>query len=287
MDLCNITDIRRILTKHGFRFSKSMGQNFLIENWVPNQIAGSAGIDSNTAVLEIGPGIGCLTVRLSEHAGKVVSVELDKSLEPVLNETLSDCTNVNIIYGDILKTDIPRLVSENFNGLTPIVCANLPYNITSPVLTALIESRCFKSITVMIQREVALRICAAPGCSDYGAFSVYMNWHCQPEILFDVPPDCFIPAPKVHSSVLHLAMRDTPPVSVKSEKLFFRIVRASFAQRRKTLTNTLNAGFTELSKEDIKGILTTAGIPGNTRGEALGIKDFARLTDILFMRLSV
>ena len=287
MDLCDIKNIRGLLSKHGFHFSKSMGQNFLIEGWVPEQIAESAGLDANTAVLEIGPGIGCLTVQLAERAGRVVSVELDRSLEPVLSETLEHCSNVKLLYGDVLKTDIPALVGEHFDGLRPVVCANLPYNITSPLLTRLIESGCFHEMTVMVQREVARRICAAPGTADYSAFSVYMNWHTRPEILFDVPPHCFMPAPKVHSSVLHLEVSKAPPVTVHSERLFFRVVRACFAQRRKTLLNTLTAGFAQLSREAMGSILDECKIARNARGETLGIEEFARLSDVIFMRLSV
>ena len=173
MDLCSINEIKALLARHGFRFSKSMGQNFLIQSWVPQDIAAASGAGEGTGVLEVGPGIGPLTRELAKRADKVASVELDRSLLPILEETLADCPNAEVCPGDILKTDIPALVGEKFSGLTPLACANLPYNITTPAITALIEAGCFKTITVMIQREVARRICAAPGTADYGAFSVF------------------------------------------------------------------------------------------------------------------
>ena len=184
MDLTNISDIKALLARHGFHFSKSMGQNFLIEDWVPRDIAHSAELDEHCGVLEIGPGIGPLTVQLAQQAGKVVSVELDRSLLPILKETVRECGNVEIVPGDVMKLDIPQLVAEKFQGLTPMACANLPYNITTPVITLLLESGCFRRITVMIQREVAKRICAQPGTSDFGAFSLFCQYHAQCEYLF-------------------------------------------------------------------------------------------------------
>ena len=196
MDLCNINDIKALLSRHGFRFSKSMGQNFLIEDWVPRDIADASGAAPGVGVVEVGPGIGPLTRELSLRADKVVSIELDRSLLPILAETLSDYPNAEIFPGDVLKTNLPALVSEKLAGLSPIACANLPYNIPPPAITALIEAGCFGSITVMIQREVARRICAAPGTGDYGAFSVYCQYHTKPEILFDVPPPALSPRPR-------------------------------------------------------------------------------------------
>ena len=195
MDLCNEKDIRALLARHGFRFSKSMGQNFLIEGWVPRDIAEASGADQTTGVLEIGPGIGPLTVQLARRAAKVAAVELDRALYPILDETLAPYDNVEVVPGDVMKLDLAALAADKFSGLTAIACANLPYNITTPVLTALIQAGCFASITVMIQREVALRICAAPGTADYGAFSVFCQYHTAPELLFEVPPECFLPAP--------------------------------------------------------------------------------------------
>ena len=284
MDLCNVNEIKALLGRHGFRFSKSMGQNFLIEERVPRDIAAASGADRDCGVLEIGPGIGPLTVRLAERAGRVVSVELDKALLPVLAETLAGRDNVEIVPGDIMKLDIPALVAEKMGGLKPLACANLPYNITTPVLTALIEAGCFQAITVMIQREVALRICAAPGSGDYGAFSVYCQYHTAPELLFDVPPECFIPAPKVTSSVIRLVPRPAPE-EVKDEKRFFRLVRAAFAQRRKTLLNALSSAYgSQLTKDALRDAIAACGLPADVRGERLGIPEFAALADALAQR---
>lgn len=282
MDLCNIRDIKALLGRHGFHFSKSMGQNFLIESWVPRDIADASGADQGFGVLEIGPGIGPLTVQLAQLADKVVSVELDKALFPVLNETLRDYDNVEIVPGDIMKVNIPDLIAEKMDGLTPIACANLPYNITTPVITALLESGCFRKITVMIQREVAMRICAQPGSSDYGAFSVFCQYHAQCERLFDVGPECFLPAPKVTSSVIRLTPRPKPD-EVADEDTFFRVVRAAFAQRRKTLLNSLSSvmGNTH-SKEDLRNAILACGLPEDVRGERLAIPEFAALAKELY-----
>ena len=232
-------------------------------------------------MLEIGPGIGPLTVRLSAAAGRVVAVELDRALLPVLAETLGDRDNVEVISGDILKLDIPALVDEKLAGLEPMACANLPYNITTPVMTALIEAKRFSCIAVMIQREVARRICAAPGSPDYGAFSVYCQYHTEPELLFDVGPECFIPAPKVTSSVIRMRPLPSPPVPVKDEVRFFRVVKAAFGQRRKTLLNALSAGLPSLSREAVKSCRRRLRLPDNVRGERLGIPEFAALTEAL------
>ena len=281
MDLCDIREIKSLLARHGFHFSKSMGQNFLIQSWVPRDIAAASGAGPGVGVLEIGPGIGPLTDRLAGLADRVAAVELDRSLLPVLAETMAGHDNVEIVPGDILKLDVPALVGEKLAGLTPIVCANLPYNITTPVLTALLEARCFASITVMIQREVARRICAAPGTPDYGAFSIYCQVHAGTELLFDVPPDCFLPAPKVTSSVLRLTPRPLP-AELEDEAFFFRVVRAAFAQRRKTLLNALGAAFGgQVSKEELAGLLAGCGLPSDVRGERLGIPEFAALARAL------
>lgn len=282
MDLCNINDIKTLLGRHGFRFSKSMGQNFLIEGWVPRDIADASGADETCGVLEVGPGIGPLTVQLAARAAKVVAVELDRTLLPVLAETLAGRENVEVISGDVMKLDIKALVAEKLPGLTPMACANLPYNITTPVLTAFIEAECFSAITVMIQREVALRICAAPGTADYGAFSVYCQYHTDPELLFDVPPEAFLPAPKVTSSVIRLVPRVAPPAEVEDKGAFFRVVKAAFAQRRKTLLNGLSSAYgSRFSKEELRGILEDCGLPADVRGERLGIPQFAALAKAL------
>jgi len=281
MNICDINDIKALLARHGFRFSKSMGQNFLIESWVPYDIAYSSGARRGTGVMEVGPGIGPLTRELSARADKVVSVELDRSLLPILEETLADRDNVEIVSGDILKTNIPALVAEKFAGLTPLACANLPYNITTPAITALLEANCFEQITVMIQREVALRICAAPGTADYGAFSVYCQYHANCELLFDVPNTCFIPAPKVTSSVLRMTPRPAPS-EVDDPDHFFKVVKAAFAQRRKTLLNGLSMTFgSKLSKQELQDVILSCGFPGDIRGERLGIPEFAKLSKAL------
>ena len=242
MNLTNLADIRALLARHDFRFSKSLGQNFLTAAWVPADIADASGADARTGVLEVGPGIGCLTEQLAQRAGKVVSVELDERLRPVLAETLAGYENVELVFGDVLALDLPQLVAERFAGLRPVVCANLPYNVTSPLLTAFLTAGCFDTVTVMIQREVARRLCARPGTADYGALTVFVQWHAEPELLFDVPPHCFVPAPKVTSTVVRLRVRKSPPVAVQDEKLLFTVVRAAFNQRRKTLVNALSAG---------------------------------------------
>ena len=282
MRLTDINDIKKLLSSHGFRFSKSMGQNFLTAAWVPEDIADAAQLDENTGVLEVGPGIGCLTEQLSMRAGKVVAVELDNALRPVLKETLDGKDNVEIVFGDILKQNIKELVNEKMSGMRHVVCANLPYNVTSPLITAFLEAECFDTATVMIQREVARRICARPGTADYGAFTVLVNWYAEPEMLFDVPPSCFIPQPKVTSSVIRLKMRSVPPVSVKDRTLFFRVVRAAFGMRRKTLTNALGASINELGKPEIEKLLYDCGFDPKIRGEALSIGDFAKISDAIF-----
>ena len=276
MDLCDIREIKALLARHGFHFSKSMGQNFLIEDWVPREIAKASGAGPGAGVLEVGPGIGPLTRELAGRADKVVSVELDTALLPILAETLRDCPKAEVIWGDILKTDIPVLTGEKFQGLTPIACANLPYNITTPAITALIEAHCFSAITVMIQREVAKRICAAPGTADYGAFSVYCQYHTSPEYLFEVPPDCFIPAPKVTSAVVRMEPRPAPP-EVDDPAHFFRVVKAAFALRRKTLLNSLSAGLGG-QREEIAQAIAACGLPPDVRGERLSIPQFAQLS---------
>lgn len=281
MDLCNINDIKELLGRHGFHFSKAKGQNFLTQSWVPQNIAMEAGVDETCGVLEIGPGMGPLTQQLCLRAGKVVAVEVDQKLKPVLAETMAPYDNLEIIFGDVLKQDIAALVREKFGGLRPKACANLPYYITSDILAALLEAKCFETVTVMVQKEVAQRICARPGTAAYGAFTVFCQYYTQPEILFDVPPHCFIPQPKVTSAVLHLRVRTEPACSVRDEAMFFRVVRASFAQRRKTLVNGLSAAFGNLGKEQLAQILTDCGFAPNVRGETLSLAEFARLADAI------
>ena len=263
MDLCNRNDIQALLLRHGFRFSKSMGQNFLIADWVPRNTAEASGADKNSGVLEVGPGIGPLTRELCQRAGKVVSVELDHRLYPVLAETMSGFDNFTLVQGDIMKQDLSALVAEHFAGLRPILCANLPYNITTPLLT-----NCVK------------RICARPGTADYGAFSLLMQYYTEPELLFTVPNTCFLPMPKVTSAVIRCMTREKPPVTVQSEALLWRTVKAGFALRRKTLVNSLQTGFT-LPKQDLARIITDCGFPADIRGERLSLADYARLADAL------
>ena len=280
MDLCNRNDIQALLQRHGFHFSKAMGQNFLIQGWVPRDIAAASGADQHTGVLEIGPGIGPLTRELAQRAGKVVSVELDRRLYPVLEETMADFPNFTLIRGDVMQQELPALVREHFGGLRPILCANLPYNITTPLLTRVVESRCFQSLTVLIQKEVAQRICAAPGTADYGAFTLLMQYYPAPELLFEVPNTCFLPAPKVTSAVIHCPVRQQPPVEVGSEAMLWRTVRAGFALRRKTLVNSLQTGFS-LPKDRLAAIVSACGLPENVRGERLSLADYAALADAL------
>ena len=281
MELTNIHDIKELLDRHGFHFSKAKGQNFLTQAWVPQRMAREAGVEQDCGVLEVGPGIGPLTQQLCLRAGKVVAVELDQRLRPVLAETLGEFDNLELVFGDVLKLDVPALMREKFGDLRPKACANLPYYITSDILAALLEARCFESVTVMVQKEVAQRICAAPGSAAYGAFTVFCQYHAQPEILFDVPAGCFIPQPKVTSAVLHLAVRRQPVCPVRDEQLFFRVVRASFAQRRKTLVNGLAGAFGGLSKERLTQCVTDCGFAPNVRGETLSIPDFSRLADAI------
>ena len=284
MNLTDYNEIRALLARHKFRFSKSMGQNFLTAAWVPEDIAASAMLDAETGVLEIGPGIGCLTRELSRRAGRVLSVELDKALKPILAETLSDCENVDLVFGNVLKQDLPALLEEHQPGMRHVVCANLPYNITSPVLTALIEADCFEHITVMIQREVSRRICAGPGAADYGAFGIFVQWYMEPELLFDVPPSCFVPQPKVTSSVIRLTRRAAPPVAVKSGgdvDRMFRLVRAAFNQRRKTLVNAAASQVPGVGKEEMEQVLASLGFDVRIRGEVLSAADFLHIAEAL------
>ena len=284
LNVCDIQVMKPLLAQHGFHFSKAKGQNFLIAPWVPASIAQEAGVDETAGVLEIGPGIGPLTQQLCLRAGKVCAVEVDTRLEPILKQTVGVFSNLEILWGDILKQDIPALVAEKFPGLRPMACANLPYYITTPILSALLEADCFDTVTVMVQKEVAQRIAAAPGTADYGAFSVFCQYYTEPELLFDVPPNCFLPQPKVTSAVITLRRRAARPWNVTDEAAFFRVVRSSFAMRRKKLSNGLTAGFPELGKAGIEDVLKVCGFPENVRGETLGIPEFARIANEITSR---
>ena len=279
INVCDIQVMKPLLAEHGFHFSKAKGQNFLTQQWVPESIAIQSGVDKTAGVLEIGPGIGPLTQQLCLRAGKVCAVELDKRLAPILKQTVGEFENLEIIWDDVLNQDIAALVAEKFPGLRPMACANLPYYITSPILTALLEANCFQSVTVMVQKEVAQRIAASAGSPDYSAFSIFCQYYAQPEILFDVPAHCFLPQPKVTSAVIMLKVRQQRPWQIEDEALFFRAVRAGFAMRRKKLSNGLAAGFSELGKEGAAEVISRAGLPENVRAEALDIPQFARLSN--------
>ena len=281
MDLCDLGEIRALLTRHGFHFSKAKGQNFLTAAWVPRQIAAASGVDRSCGVLEVGPGIGPLTSELCKAAAKVVAVEVDTALKPILAETMAGADNLELIFGDVLKQELPALVREKFAGLRPMACANLPYYITSPILTALLESRAFSAVTVMVQKEVAQRICAAPATGDYSAFSVFCRYYAEPEILFEVPPDCFVPRPKVTSAVVKLTVRAAPPCEIADEAVFFRVVRGAFAQRRKTLVNSLSSVCGEKSKAEWSRLLRECGFSDTVRGETLSIEQFAAIANRL------
>ncbi len=284
INVCDIQVMKPLLAEHGFHFSKAKGQNFLIAPWVPESIAVESGVTADVGVLEIGPGIGPLTQQLSRKAGKVCAVEVDERLKPILDITLEGCSNVELLWGDVLKQDIPALVKEKLPGLRPMACANLPYYITSPILTALLEAECFEAVTVMVQKEVAQRIAAQPGSADYSAFTVFCQYYAQPELLFDVPAHCFLPQPKVTSAVITLRVRKERPWEIADTGIFFRVVRSSFAMRRKKLSNGLASGFPELGKAEAEEILTACGFPENVRGETLGIPEFARIANEICRR---
>ena len=280
MGLCDIHVIKEVLSRHGFHFSKSLGQNFLTAQWVPERIAAECGVDKNSCALEVGPGMGCLTNELSKQAEKVVAIELDRALFPVLEETLADCPNVEVVHGDVLKTDLSAICKEKFGDKKVYACANLPYYITTPAISALLDSKMFSGITVMVQKEVAKRICAKAGSSDYSAFSIYVQYYANAKILFDVPAGCFVPQPKVDSAVIRLNPLNTPSVSVKNEKLFFAIVRAAFNQRRKTLVNAISPAFGgKLEKADILSLMKTCNLDERIRGEKLTLEEYAALAD--------
>ena len=281
MNLCDYNTIRDLLARHGFHFSKSMGQNFLIDPEVPRRIAEASGADAGCGVLEIGPGIGPLTAELAQRAGKVVAVELDRALLPVLAETMAPYPNVEVVPGDVLKLDLTAIAAEKFQGLTPIVCANLPYNVTSPILEKLVESPCFTAFTVMIQREEARRLCAPQGSSEGGSFSPFLQYYMKPELLFDVPPEKFLPAPKVTSAVIRCVRRERPAVDVADEGFFFKVMRGGFLLRRKTLANSLSAALPGIPKESIQQAIADMGLPAAVRGEQLTLEDFAALSAAL------
>ena len=284
INVCDIQVMKPLLQEHGFHFSKAKGQNFLIASWVPERIAEDSGVGSDVGVLEIGPGIGPLTQQLCLRAGKVCAVEVDTRLEPILEKTVGEFDNLQILWGDVLKQDVPALVKEKFAGLRPMACANLPYYITSPILSALLEAECFEAVTVMVQKEVAQRIAAKPGTADYSAFTVFCQYYAQPELLFDVPAHCFMPQPKVTSAVITLRVRRERPWQIENQEIFFRTVRASFAMRRKKLCNGLAAGFPELGKTGSAEVIAACGLDENVRGETLDIAGFAAIANEIWRR---
>lgn len=286
IDVCDIQVMKPLLALNGFHFSKAKGQNFLIQRWVPERIAEDAGVDQSCGVLEIGPGIGPLTQQLCLRANKVCAVELDERLKPILDQTVGDFNNLEIIWNDVLKMNVSELVSEKFPGLRPMACANLPYYITSPILSALLEANCFESVTVMVQKEVAQRIAAKPGTSDYSAFTVFCQYYAVPEILFDVPAHCFLPQPKVTSAVIILRTRKERPWEILDEDLFFKTVKASFAMRRKQLQNGLASGFPDLGKTGAAEVLQACGLSATVRGETLSISEFASISNEIYRRRS-
>ena len=286
MKLTDLSTVREIMSRHGITFQKKFGQNFLISPQIPVRIAEAAcedAADSPQGILEIGPGIGTLTRELCERADKVVALEIDTGLIPVLDETLADFDNVTIINQDVMKCDLEALVEREFldAGMRVSVAANLPYYITTPILMKLLESRLpFDTITVMIQKEVAVRLTAPAGDPEYGAITASIAYYGEVERLFTVPAGCFMPAPKVESAVVRIRLHREPPVSVRSEEMLFRTIRGAFAQRRKTLANSLTAEF-PIGREAIAAAIAAAELPAAVRGERLALAEFARLADAL------
>ena len=285
-NLTDLSTIRDVCARHDFALSKGFGQNFIINPGICPRIAEAAGIGPGWGALEVGPGIGVLTEQLCKRADKVVSIEVDKRLPPILAETMAEYENFKLVLEDVLKVDLRTLLAEEFGDKPVAVCANLPYYITTPAITALLESGAFEQVTVMVQKEVAQRICAEPGTAAYSAFSIYVQYHAKTEILFDVPADCFVPKPKVDSAVLKLVPLDKPAVETKDEKLFFSLVRAAFNMRRKTLVNALGPVLgSSMSKEEITALVEAAGLDARVRGERLSLAEYAKLADLAAEKL--
>lgn len=280
-NLSDINVIRSVMAKHGVTFNKGLGQNFLIDPDVCPAMAEAAGLDENTCAVEIGPGVGVLTAELAKRAGKVLSFEVDERLLSVLDETLSEFSNVEIINQDILKADLEAIFKEKCNGMDIAVCANLPYYITSPIIMLFLENKLpVKSITVMVQKEAADRLCAEVGSRDAGAVTVAVNYFANSEELFFVPKESFLPPPKVNSEVIRLTVRKEPPVKVADEKFFFKVVKAAFSQRRKTAENSISSGLS-VNKSVVADALEKAGLEKTVRAEKLTMEDFATLAEIL------
>ena len=287
MKLGNPKNTIEVIQKYDFDFQKKFGQNFLIDERVLEKIISAAEVNKDDFVLEIGPGIGTMTQYLAENAREVMAVEIDKNLIPILSDTLSAYDNVSILNADILKVDIAKIVEEKNGGKPVKVVANLPYYITTPIIMGLFESHVpIDSITVMVQKEVADRMQTGPGSKDYGALSLAVQYYAKPEIVANVPPNCFMPRPNVGSAVIRLTRHEKPPVEVEDEKLMFRIIRASFNQRRKTLANGLNnSPEIHLPKEVIQESIVSLGVPENIRGEALSLEQFAELSNEIGQRM--
>lgn len=281
--LSNAGNTANIIQKYDFTFQKRYGQNFLIDEHVLNKIVGAAEVTKDDYVIEIGPGIGTLTQCLCEEAGKVTAIEIDKDLIPILKETLAEYDNVEVIHADVMKIDLKKLIEENADGKNVKFVANLPYYITTPIIMELLEKKLpISSITVMVQKEVAQRMQCQPGSKDYGALSLAVQYYADAYIAANVPPNCFMPRPKVGSAVIRLSVHDKPPVDVKDERLMFALIRASFNQRRKTMVNSVaNFDGLSISKEEMQRALTSVGVPESVRGEALNLSQFALLANEL------
>ncbi len=283
MKLYNPSELKKVIEMHGFSFSKSLGQNFLIDEGVLSEIVHGSGVDQNSGALEIGPGAGVLTRELTRCAGKVVAVEIDKSLIPLLDYTLKEFDNVSVVNEDVLKVDLKKLIADEFGDMPVHVVANLPYYITTPIIMKFLEEEIpVKSLTVMVQKEVADRMAASPGGKDYGALSAAVQFYTVPKIVTKAEPHCFMPQPKVASVVIRLEVTDAPTVDVKDKKLMFDIIKSAFGQRRKTLLNALSKSpYINIGKDSAKEALGEMGLDENIRGEKLSLLQFARLADIL------
>ena len=281
-NLSDINVIKSVLSRHGFTFSKALGQNFIINPGVCPRIAEEGGAREGVGVLEVGAGIGVLTAELAKRADKVVCIELDTRLLPVLGETLGEFDNVKIINGDILKVDLHKILEEEFGDMPVVVCANLPYYITSPVIMRLLESRLkIESVTVMVQKEAAVRLCADVGSRDSGAVTVAVNYYAEAQKLFDVSRGSFMPSPNVDSSVIRLDILSEPPITVSDERFFFSMVKAAFSQRRKTASNGISSG-TGIAKPTVIKAIEAAGLPSTVRAEALTMEQLGELCEELY-----
>lgn len=280
-NLSDINVIKSVMQKHGVTFNKGLGQNFLVDSEVCPSMAEAAELNKDTCVIEIGPGVGVLTAELAKRAGKVLSFEVDNRLLPVLKETLAEFDNVEIINEDVMKANLPQIIEEKCAGMDIAVCANLPYYITSPIIMLLLESRLpIKSITVMVQKEAAARLCAEVGSRDGGAVTVAVSYYADSEELFFVPRESFLPPPKVNSEVIKLTVREKPPVEVEDEEFFFKLVKAAFSQRRKTAENSISAGL-GIAKSEVADALAKAGLEKTVRAEKLTMQDFANIAKLL------